>query len=201
MWPFGKKSESVPSSPPVSFGYKSMWLAVRSSDSREVAEALGLDRVRPVSWAKGLDEIQDDIRSRAVFVTPPIDGWVLAVLGTELDVADLDLAALSRRFGEAQKLATHRVVEYHEWQRWVDGSAVRRYCFVGDSNEISFDEGDPDDAEGSIARAEDLASERDDVEYPNEETVMEIAASWSVDPTTLDERTDLPGTGLLGTLR
>jgi hypothetical protein len=30
---------------------------------------------------------------------------------------------------------------------------------------------------------------------------MEIAASWSVDPTTLDERTDLPGTGLLGTLR
>ncbi len=35
-------------------------------------------------------------------------------------------------------------------------------------------------------------------EFADEERVMEIAAAWSVDPTRLDERTDIDFAGLLG---
>jgi hypothetical protein len=34
----------------------------------------------------------------------------------------------------------------------------------------------------------------------DEETVVAVAAAWSLDPTTLDERHDLPPRGLLGFL-
>jgi hypothetical protein len=136
-----------------------------------------------------------------VFVTPPVDGWTLVVLAPSLAEAALDLAGLSRRFGEAQKLATHRVVESHEWQRWVDGSPVRRYWWVGESGEIRLDDGEPATAEGSLAHADDLDGYWDELELPDEDTVLEVAAEWSVDPTTLDERFDLPAQGLLGLVR
>ena len=67
---------------------------------------------------------------RRFFLAPVVDGWTLAVLGGgelfEDDVAGagtVELPSLSRRFGEVQKFATHRVVEYQAWQRWVNGLA------------------------------------------------------------------------------
>jgi hypothetical protein len=142
-----------------------------------------------------------------VFLTPAVDGWTLAVLGSSKLFEDdglaggaLDLPSLSRRFGEVQKFATHRVVDYQEWQRWVNGSPVRRYCWIGESGEIPFDEGEPVSAEGNLLRAADLDGDWDASDFADEETVMAVAAQWSVDPTTLDERDDLPPRGLLGFL-
>lgn len=114
----------------------------------------------------------------------------------------LDLAALSRRFGEAQKFGTYRVVESHEWQRWVDGTPVRRYRWVSDSREtIFFDNGEPGPAEGNPPHPADLdADDWDELGIPDEVIVMAVAADWSVDPTTLGTRSDLAETGLLGTL-
>jgi hypothetical protein len=207
----GGGTTGAPAGPPGprAFGYNSSWLAVRATDMRAVAGALGLTDLRAASWAEGLQETSDLQRRRpAVFVTPPVDGWVLAVLGVDiasddgLGSAALDLAALSGRFGEAQKLATQHVVEYHEWQRWVDGKPVRRYCYIGESGEICFDEGARIPAEGNVASAADLEAIADDAEldpnYANEELVMAVARAWSVDPTTLEERDDLPPDGLLG---
>jgi hypothetical protein len=190
------------------FGYKSAWLAIRSDDPRGVAEALGLDELRPASWAEGLEETYGSSGPRApVFVAPPLDGWILTVLGGgDLFEDDgrgggaLDLSALSRRFGEAQKFASHRVVEYQEWQRWLDGSPVRRYCWIGESGEIRYDEGDPVAAEGNIIREADLDGDWEDVDFADEEVVMAVAEAWSVNPTRLDERDDLPAEGLLGYL-
>lgn len=75
--------------------------------------------------------------------------WTLAVLGGGGLFEDdgtgggaLDLPSLSRRFGEAQKFGTHRVVEYHEWQRWAGGSPARRYRWIGESGKIRFDDGE-----------------------------------------------------------
>jgi hypothetical protein len=48
--------------------------------------------------------------------------------------------------------------------------------------------------------AADLAADREDVEFPDEQVVMAVAEAWSVDPTTLDARGDLPSEGLLGEL-
>lgn len=189
----------------VSFGYKGAWLAIRSSDASAVADALGLTSVREAAWEEAfaaIDSRESDPPFLA-FVTPPIDGWTLVALGHGLEQDDaggrLDFASLSRRFGEVQKFASHRVVDYHEWQRWVAGEPVRRYLWIGESGEIPFDEGEPAAAEGNILRLANLADEEwDEYEFPDEETVMAVAAEWSIDPTTIAERSAVDGTGLLG---
>ena len=193
---------------PVGFGYKIAWLAIRTEETQAAAEALRLTDARATSWAEGIDAAYGAQQRRApVFLTPAVDGWTLAVLGGgELFEDDgggggtLDLASLSHRFGEVQKFATHRVVEHQEWQRWVHGSPARRYCWVGESGEIRFDEGEPIRAEGNLLRAADLGGDWDAFDLADEETVMAVAAEWSVNPTTLDERDDLPPGGLLGFL-
>src|SRR5262249_18636731 len=138
----------------------------------------------------------------AAFVTPTVDGWTLVVLGGQLFDEDgngrVDLRRLSKEFGEAQKFASHRVVEYQEWQRWVQGSPGRRYCWIGESGEIPFDEGDPLAEEGNILRATHITADWENFDIADEGVVMAVAAAWSVDPTTLDERSELPSTGLVG---
>lgn len=183
----------------VGFGPKSAWLAVRSERPEEVARALGLEDIRPAPW-DAVAEVQRHPSEPPfpVFVTPPAEGWTLVLLAPSLAEASFDLAALSRRFGEAQKLASHRVVESHEWQRWVGGSPMRRYWWVGESGEIRLDDGEPGTAEGSLAHAADLDGNWDDLEFPDEDTALDVAAEWSLDPTTLDGRLDLPSEGLLG---
>ena len=177
---------------PVGFGYKASWLAVRSESPEDVAETLGLTGVHAVPWAGGVDAAYES-RAGTVFVTPPVDGWVLALgpFGAGWDREE-DLASLSRRFGEAQLFSTHRVSDYDEWQRWVQGEPVRRYAFAG---EVLFDEGERDGADAQVVTAEQLD---DDGRWPDEEMTIAKSREWSVDPTTLDERRDLPPTGLLG---
>ena len=196
---------------PVGFGYKIAWLAIRTGATESAADALGLVDTRTASWAEGIGAAYaacEAGRGRSpVFLTPVVDGWTLAVLGSGELLEDkgagagaLDLRSLSRRFGEAQKFATHRVVEYQEWQRWVDGSPVRRYCWIGEAGEIRFDEGEPIGAEGNLLRAADLTGDWGAFEVADEETVMAVAADWSINPTTLDQRDDLHPRGLLGFL-
>jgi hypothetical protein len=193
---------------PVGFGYKIAWLAIRTADTEAAAEALDVTGAHAVPWVEGIDAAYRTEQGRApVFLTPVVDGWTLAVLGGgELFEDDgvgggaLDLPSLSHRFGEVQKFATHRVVEYQEWQRWVNGSPVRRYCWIGESGEIRFDEGEPISAEGNLLRATDLDGDWSAFDLADEETVMAVAAEWGIDPTTLDKRDDLPPRGLLGFL-
>lgn len=170
---------------PVGFGYKASWLALRSTSQDDVAVELGLTGTRSATWSEGVEAAYE--AGGAVFVTPPVDGWVLALgrFGSGWD-SDEDLAGLSRRFGEAQLFGTHRVSGYDEWQRWIDGEPVRRYAFA---DEVLFDEGEREGAD---------AHEEDDDWWPDEEVTIAKAREWSVDPTTLDERTDLAPTGLLG---
>lgn len=193
---------------PVGFGYKGAWLAIRTEDTKAAAEALHVTDAHAASWAEGIDAAYAARPERPpVFLTPAVDGWTLAVLGGDMLFEDdgvgggiLDLPSLSHRFGEVQKFATHRVVDYQEWQRWVDGSPVRRYCWIGLSGEIRFDEGEPISAEGNLLRAADLDGDWDAFDTADEETVMAVAAEWSINPTTLDERDDLPPHGLVGFL-
>lgn len=70
---------------------------------------------------------------------------------------------------------------------------------MGESGEIRFEDGEPA-AEGSLARADDLDRDWDALELADEDTVLDVAAEWSIDPTTLDGDLDLPPEGLLGYL-
>jgi hypothetical protein len=59
---------------PNPFGFKTTWVAVRAKNPFLVAKALRLESRHPANWSSGL---QAAYRGW-VFVTPPIDGWVLA---------------------------------------------------------------------------------------------------------------------------
>lgn len=184
-----------------SFGHKSAWLAVRATGHAQVADALGLDDPTPSTWAAGLAAVDDgESRPAPLFVGVAIDGWVLVPLSLPLmDAAEFDPGALSRRFGEVQRFATQRVVEAHEWERWVDGQPLRRYGWLGESGQVPFNEGEPGELEEDLLPDSD--ADWDAWETADEERVIELAGAWSVDPTRLDERTDIDDTVLLGRRR
>src|SRR5262249_21969565 len=81
----------------------------------------------------------------------------------------------------------------------VDRTPVGRYCWIGERGEIPFDEGDPAAAEAGIARRTDLDHGWEGLTFSDEDTVLDVAAEWSLDPMTLDDRA--AGRGLLGRVR
>jgi hypothetical protein len=185
---------------PLEFGRKTAWLAIRSDDAQAVTRELALEDVRPESWRRAF-ELQEESSTRSVFVTPPVEGWTLAVLGPAVADETLDLCGLSKVFGEAQRFASHRVSDSYEWQRWVDGAPLRRYAWIGDLGEIPFDDGVPGPAEEGLLRKHQLDAELPDgITEADEDLVLNVAAAWSVDPSTIGEHAGLPGHGLLGHL-
>lgn len=201
--------QSVPDSA-VSFGYKCMWFAVKTTDKKRLAELLQLSNVSECNWRVGISKAYEG----SVFISPPVDGWTLAC-GWGLPYGDSKesiaevkktVQLLSKEFGDAQFFCTHRVTEYHCWIKAKNGQVERVYSFSGESGE-NIIEGEPTAVEQKMklintlsAEAKDDAYyEREDIVWPNEETVMKIAKHWSVDPSVLEMRTDIaPALGLLG---
>jgi hypothetical protein len=184
----------------VPFGYKTAWLAVRGGDPKAVADALGLEERRAAGWEEGIE--QTDVDDRGVFVTPPTGGWVLAV-GAPLGSAPPDAAALSRTLGtEVQYFGTHRVSDWATWVLARDGETLRCFELAGDVGQASA-YGEPTDIERELGfdwalpAGSDLAAGD---EWPDEETVMQVAGAWSVDPQTLDLVETESDTGTFGRL-
>lgn len=196
---------------PVGFGYKVAWLAVATPYSDAAALVLGLRTPRVAPWAKGIEAAYDS----SVFVTPPLDGWTLAV-GAPLFLSGLSpadnvkplLQRLSRYFGAAQYFCTHRVDETHVWAAAREGRLLRGYGWSGSQGETLWDEGAPTSAERSLGfrffdeRAPEASDDgywsRKDLHFPNERCVMQLAGRWSIDPSKLEERFHEPSLGLLG---
>lgn len=189
---------------PLPFGYKSIWLTVPSSSSKDVLDALGIEHSRVSSWRSGLHAAA----SGQVFVTPPLDGWV-AVVGSSLPQIGEDeteralqeiLRRLSGAFGQACYFASHRVVEYHAWAKFVGGDAVREFAYLGESGEVLADRGAPTAEEKRSAQVFSV----DAVEagrVPDEDSVLEVAAGWCFDPRQTRALAPYPSTGWVGSLR
>jgi hypothetical protein len=186
----------------VGFGPKQAWLAVRDGAPDEVAAALALRDLGPVSWRSGIDlaYLTDD----RVVITPHLSGpaggrWLL-VAGRWLlrrstagdargagprGIADpVDLSA--RLDTEVQLFATYRVGERHAWQRAVGGSLVRAFSYDGVTGEVTVWQGDPDEAELTIGLPRRLDDETDVL--VSEYDVLRLACAWSIDPSTLDDQ-------------
>jgi hypothetical protein len=175
------------------FGYKTAWLAVRDSTPERVADAIGLAARELVPWQEGVDASYED----GVFVSPPTSGWVLAV-GVGWFRHEPDVAALSERLAtEVQYFATHRIVDAHTWQRAVDGRLVRKLLYVGESGEFE-QEGDATQTEHELG----LAGLDDDAagELISEETVMQVAEGWSLNPQLLETTPTSGSIGIHGRL-
>jgi hypothetical protein len=121
------------------------------------------------------------------------------------------LSSLSKSYGDAQYFVTHRVVEYHAWVRFTEGKEVRAFAFLGESGKTLADRGSKTAGELELGYdylshdSQDAMSEsywaRDDVSFPDEDHVMEMAGKWSINPTLL-EKSGLPrGVGWIGNFR
>jgi hypothetical protein len=188
------------------------WLALPTADTQAVVAALGLGGARPSNWSEGVAQAYGS----EVFVTPPLSSWTLAVgsalfvSGAPSQVVEPLLGRLSRQFEEAQYFCTHRVVELHVWAQAVRGHLVRGYGWIGERGQTLWDEGEQTPAERDLGfrffdeRSPDAAEkgywERRDLSFPDEETVMRLAAVWSIDPTILDQQFKERGLGVLGVL-
>lgn len=195
---------------PIGFGYKIMWIAVKTEMKEKVGEIIGLKKLQPSTWKNGIDKAYKD----SVFITPPVNGWTLAV-GMKLPSGDsiesidkvkLLLKKLSLEFGEAQFFCTHRVVEYHCWIKSTKGNIIRTYSYLGESGENILIDGTPTAIEKKYKLVNTFSPEaekkdyfeQEDLVYPDEELVMTIAEDWSINPTLIDNMENIKGIGLIG---
>ncbi len=187
---------------PRSFGPRTVWLAFRGATPQAVAKALDLREVSPLPWTAGLVGAY----AGRVFVTPPVDGWVLATStrfpdaggGPATDAATPLLARLAHQFDEVQYFSTHEDIGWSAWARYVNGAATRKYAYLGAQGLILWNEGDPTPEERALNLDFSAKAVRDGA-VPEEANVFALAAKWSVDPSTLGQRLD-PGAGLGGVL-
>lgn len=199
-------NEATTPTPPEPFGYKTGWFALPSVDIVAVARALELQNVQQANWHYGLSRALDS-EHYSIFVTPPVNRWILAVgvpILFEGDEHYLDrMVELSRKFGEAQYFASMRISSVYIWARAGRGKLIR--CFSeqdGERREV----GEPTEAEKRINFFDPNSREaqqpeywdRKDLEYPDEEHVLRIASDWSVNPANLDQIGLAPALGLLG---
>lgn len=186
---------------PLSFGYKSTWIAVRSNDPQAVAQALSLRGVKPCTWKAGLDAVTSH-----VFVTPPLAGWVLAVGDTlpadtgpgQSDLHRAWFAGLARAFPEVMYFSTHRVVEWQAWARAVKGKVMRRFAWLGEAGATVWNEGKPTADETRLGLSFPIAGKTPIL--PDEDHVLALAGAWSINPMTPEQYEVGPGSGWLGKL-
>ena len=122
-----------------------------------------------------------------MFFTPSIDGWVL-VLGVELyEIEDVHtrkiLLELSEKFGEAHLYGTNRITEYHFFGCAQKGKIKRFFSFLAESGEC-IEQGMPTEIEKSLHSIS--TEENGNKEFPTEETVMQVAEVWSINPTKIE---------------
>lgn len=135
---------------PHPFGYKVMWFAARAFDPATVVDALQFGDAMPANWTSGLEAAYARNVSRAdgawVFVSPPVNGWILAVSDwwpypvsaeseaeSQHDIGKRFDAVFSRligRFDEVQFFGSHRGVGFVTWARALKGKPIRIFGFA-----------------------------------------------------------------------
>lgn len=178
---------------PIPFGFKISWLCVKADSSESVIEKLGFKNAVVSSWEHGFANL-----NTGCFVSPVLDGYVL-VIGWGTDIiteAPARLDEVGGMFPEVQYFASHRVVDYAVWVRYVGGVKVRAYGWVGDSGEVLINVGEPTAEEvklGFVNFLPDSGADWDKYDTPDEETVVDIAAAWGIDTLKLEKYPESTG--------
>lgn len=186
---------------PVSFGKDMFWIAIRTTDTEAVVEALGLVDAKPANWETGTSAIYEPaLRATAVFVSPPVDDWTLVAglslphpaTGPFVDKCKPLLERLGRRFDEVLYFANDAVVDLHAWARIAGGKLRRGYAVI--DSHVVWSEGRPERTERELGlslfevrgvenRSGDIGGEL--LLHPTAEHVLQIARRWAIDPTSL----------------
>ena len=180
---------------------------MRADDAEQVARSLRLRTVLPANWLSGLGQAA----SEGVFVTPPVQGWVL-VVGRDLAVTTQDptelaalLPGLSEQYGKVLWFSTDEDRDVHGWAMAERGQLMRGYAYVEEHGH-TFWHGDVTEAERELGCFLDDPRDHSDDEvkwWPDRRTVLALAKAWSIDPTTLDSAAAMhtgctPAVGFVG---
>lgn len=197
---------------PISFGYKIGWLALRTEDTKAVAQALHMSNTQQATWKQAFNLLQEQENADAeqsapktiVFVSPPTKRWTL-VVGFEpespgkkyedresLSFLEREMTELSKPFGDAQAFGSHRVTEFHYWLTAKNGILTRSFAYSGESGEVLKNLGHPSSAEKFPWK------ELSDSWFPDEDSVLKVASGWSIDPRTLDKLPKSKSLGIIG---
>jgi hypothetical protein len=189
------------------FNAPTRWLAIRSGNPYVVQAALGLHKPTPCSWEEGVSAAQE----RKLFISPPINGWIL-VLGSKLpdpsddvDACFRFLSALSRKVGQVQFFSANRVVNHHAWVHMQGGRVVRGYAWAG---KTIWNQGAKTTAETELGlRCFEYAQAPEATAYlqrdplgQNTDRVSMLARRWSIDPAAVDVRRLRESPGITGEL-
>lgn len=170
------------------------WMAVRATTVREVRNALELSNATPCRIEDGLA----GNHQQALFLAPPINGWVLITGPGVPDPADdVDevyhlLRALSIKLGAAQFFSFNRALGHHAWAWARGGGIVRAFAWA---EHTVWNEGEPTPAEGTFRMKcpgyEDPAPNsiraREAI-LANLDKVPLLAGRWSVDPVSVHQQ-------------
>ena len=196
---------------PVSFGYKCFWITIKSGETEQIADLLSLDKKTPCNWKAGIDNGYLYGDGVPVFLSPPVRGWSFLVGRCALpdpethhdELVEL-LNRLSKNFGEACFFGTIRTTGFAAWFRSQNGQIVRKFMYA---DEVIYDEGNRIGIESDVAYIDhDFDSEKEKsikrAEFCGDENwVIQIAADWTIDPSTLEYQKKTPkAVGILGYL-
>jgi hypothetical protein len=170
------------------------WIAVHSSDVVRLSEWLGPAAVLGIPWSEALARS----RERRLFVSPPVDGWMLIIGASVPDPAqNIDsvyilLRRLSAAFGEVHYYGADRVLGFHSWAKVDRDVVVRGYAWAG---ETLWNEGRTSVEERELGlRCLAYGEEGDAVRFPemppefqNVDRVVLLARRWSIDPIAASE--------------
>lgn len=187
--------------PPHAFGYDMSWIAVLTSDTEAVLDALSIEGETASNWNNGIGTVYDPwLGPDKVFVSPPVDGWTFVVSlalphpagpGYDDKCTPL-LSRLARSFVDVQYFVSYPAQESYSWVRWREGRLVR--AFASTDEGVIWSKGPTSRAEQALGlklfefrgvRARNGDAGGEILMSPTQEQVMQIARSWSRDPTTL----------------
>lgn len=170
------------------------WMAVRAASVKEVRNALELSNPTPCRIEDGLA----GNHQRALFLAPPIHGWVLITgPGVPDPAEDVDevfhlLRALSIKLGAAQFFSFNRTLGHHAWAWARGGGIVRAFAWAGHT---VWNEGEPTPAEITCRMRcpdyrESIEASLDIQEsvLANLDKVPQLAARWSLDPVSVHQQ-------------
>ncbi len=190
---------------PFLFDRPQRWLAIKTSDISKVQAALGLHNPTPCSVTDGMGKMGDG----KLFVSPPLDGWILVVgQGLPDPADDIDrvfhfVMRLSHALGAVQFFCWNRAVNHHAWIRAENNRIYRAYAWAG---ETLWNEGEMTAAERELGlRCFDYGEQPSifpfsarEAHFANAEKVCVLASRWSLDPGAIAQTGYDPHSGISG---
>ena len=176
------------------------WLVVKRRDLLAVQAALRLHHARFCTWVEGLTTAD------GLFISPPINGWILVVGGLlpnpwkDIDACFRFVLDLSRKTGKVQLFSADRATLRHAWVKAERGRILRAYAWA---ERTVWVQGLPTREEINLQMTcfdyfEPLPSGKAAGLAANLDKIPLLAAKWGLDPARIHHHLLLKEHGVTG---